>query len=119
MKDLDPLVFFAVIQEMLGPTLWLLIGVAAIGITMFLIVIARERRIISPRLLLAEVFGVGGGICALIFMAWVTHSGFTDAGGPIDWLLIGVIFGAGMIGATLLAYAVMGFCGYFCHRQTV
>jgi len=111
MKDLDPLVFLAVFQEMLGPVFWLLIVAAVVGVGAFLFVILRDGEVNSKRLLQSELLGVLGGAGALIFMAFITHSGFTDAGGPIDWLLIGVIFGAGAVATTLIAYAAMGiFC---------
>ena len=35
-------------------------------------------------------------------------SGFTDAGGPVDWLLVGLIWGGGLVGTTILGYALMG-----------
>ena len=49
-----------------------------------------------------------GGIGALVLMAYVTVSGFTDAGGPVDWLLVGLIWGGGLVGTTILSYALMG-----------
>jgi hypothetical protein len=38
----------------------------------------------------------------------VTHSGFADLGGPIDWLLVLGIFAFGAIGAALGCYALFG-----------
>lgn len=108
MKDLDPMVFLAVFQEMMGPLLWGLVALAAAGIAAFAFVVARDGKLVSSRLVRSEVIGFLGGFAALALMAWVTVSGFTDAGGPIDWLLIGVIWGAGLVGTTILAYAVQG-----------
>jgi hypothetical protein len=108
MKELDPLVFLAVFQEMLGPLLWVLI-VVAVGATLaFLALLAREKGVVAKRLVRAELAGVLGGILALVLMAKVSSSGFTDAGGPADWFLIALVFGAGLIGTVILVYAVLG-----------
>ncbi len=36
----------------------------------------------------AQAIGLLGGALALVVMAKVLSSGFTDAGGPADWFLI-------------------------------
>ena len=108
MKEIDPLVLFAVFQEMRWPLVWLLIALAIFGLLGGLAVFLRERRIDSARLVRSELVGLLGGLAALVLMADVTVSGFTDAGGPVDWLLIGLIWGIGLAGTTILAYAVQG-----------
>lgn len=108
MKDLDPVVFLYVFQEMLGPMLWLLIGIAALGLASFVFVVARERAIDSRRLVRSELLGLVGGALALVLAAQFTVSGFTDAGGPVDWLLVGLIWGVGLAGTTVLAYGLQG-----------
>lgn len=104
MKQLDPAVLWAVFVEMMGPVLWLLIALAAIGILGFLFVLQRDGRLVSSRLVKAELIGFFGGFVALAITAWVTVSGFSDAGGPIDWLMIAIIWGIGLVGFTILAY---------------
>lgn len=108
MKELDPMVFVAVFQEMMGPLLWILLALAAGGLIAFAAVLAREGKLVSRRLVRSEIIGVLGGFAALALMAWVTLSGFSDAGGPVDWLLVGIIWGTGLVGTTILAYAVQG-----------
>lgn len=108
MKDLDPLVFFYVFQEMLGPLLWLLPLLALLGIAGFVYVLMRDGGLVSRRLVISEVVGFFGGFAALALMAWVTLSGFSDAGGPVDWLLVGVIWGVGVVGGAVLSYAALG-----------
>ncbi|SDH56791.1 DUF5368 domain-containing protein [Roseospirillum parvum] len=108
MDTLDPMVFLAVLQEMMGPLLWLLIAVSVLGTGSCLFVLWREGGLDSRRLIRSELIGVVGGFAALALMAWVTVSGFTDAGGPVDWLLIGIIWGMGLVGTTILAYAIQG-----------
>lgn len=110
MKELDPWVMLAIMQEMLGPVLWLLVGVAVLGLAAFVALLLRERRIDARRLVRSQLLGLAGGALALVLMARVSSSGFTDAGGPIDWILIALVFGAGMVGFAILAYTAMGFC---------
>ena len=108
MKELDPLVLLAVFQEMLGPLLWILLAVVVLGLAAFAALLVREKRIVSRRLVRSEAFGLVGGALALVLMAKVSSSGFTDAGGPADWFLIALVFGLGMIGSTILAYTAAG-----------
>ncbi|MDX9707757.1 MAG: DUF5368 domain-containing protein [Azospira sp.] len=111
MQELDPLVLLAVFQEMLGPQLWLLILLAVAGIIGFAALLLRERRLYSRRLVVSELFGLVGGVLALVLMAQFSVSGFSDAGGPIDWLLIGLVYGVGLVGSTILVYAALGWMG--------
>lgn len=108
MKDMDPIVLLAVFQEMLGPLLWLLLAVAVLGTLAFVALVIREKGLNSRRMLLSQALGVVGGAWALVLMAKVSSSGFTDAAGPADWFLIGLVFGAGLVGSTILAYALAG-----------
>ncbi len=108
MKELDPLILLAVFQEMLGPLLWILLAVGVLGLAAFAALLARERGVVSRRLVRSEALGLVGGALALVLMAEVSSSGFTDAGGPADWFLIALVFGAGLVGSTLLAYTLAG-----------
>lgn len=108
MKELDPLVFLAVFQEMLGPMLWLMLGLAVLGVAAFVALLAREKGIVARRLVRAELIGLFGGVLALVIMARVSSSGFTDAGGPADWFLIALVYGLGVVATAVLAYAAMG-----------
>jgi hypothetical protein len=108
MKDLDVAVFLAVFQEMLGPLLWLLVAVAFFGIAAFLVALVRERGLRSGRFVVAQLVGLAGGALAILFMQAVTDSGFRDIGGPIDWVLVALIFVVGAVGTTILAYGLIG-----------
>ncbi|SDD80281.1 DUF5368 domain-containing protein [Rhodospira trueperi] len=108
MAGFDFAVYISVFVEMMGSLLWVLVALAVAGTAGFLFVVSREGTIHSRRLLRAELLGVLGGFAALALMAYVTISGFTDAGGPVDWLLIGIIWGVGLAGTTIVAYAIMG-----------
>ncbi len=113
MKDLDPLVLLAVFEEMLGPLLWLLLAIVILGLLAFLTLLLREKRLISRRLVGSEALGIVGGALSLVLMAKVSSSGFTDAGGPADWLLIALVFGAGLVGSTILFYTLAGWWSAF------
>lgn len=111
MKELDPLVFWAVFREMLGPWLWVIIAGATIATLAFVWVLVRERGLAARRLVWSELAGLAGGMAALVIMMAVTNSRLADLGGPIDWLLALGIFVAGFIGATLGVYALLGVFG--------
>jgi|SRR5690625_2253115 len=109
MKDLDPVVMFYVFREMLGtPLLVLLVTLIVAGTVAFVALLIREKGITARRMLRCQALGVPGGVLALVIMARVSSSGFTDAGGPADWFLIALVFGAGLIGTTILAYSASG-----------
>lgn len=108
MKELDPMVFLAVFQEMLGPMLWVMLFAALAAVVAFVALVMREKGIISRRLVRAELLGLIGGVVALVIMARVSSSGFTDAGGPADWFLIALVYGVGAVATVILAYAIMG-----------
>ena len=108
MKELDPMVFLAVFQEMLGPMLWVMLLATLVAVVAFIALVMRERGIVSRRLVRAELLGLVGGVVALVIMAQVSSSGFTDAGGPADWVLIALVYGVGAVATVILTYAVMG-----------
>lgn len=109
MSELDPLVLLAVFIEMLGlPLLILLAAISLITPLAFIVLLLRERHIVASRMLWSQAAGLAGGGLALVLMAKVSSSGFTDAGGPADWLLIGLIFGLGLVGTTLMLYSIAG-----------
>src|SRR5690606_37948194 len=108
MKELDPMILLAVFLEMLGPLLWLLLAVVVLGTAAFVALLMRERRIAAGRLVRAQLAGLLGGVLALVLMAWVSSSGFTDAAGPIDWILIALVYVLGMLGTMVLVYTLAG-----------
>lgn len=108
MKELDPMVFLAVFQEMLGPLLWVFLLAGLVTVVALAWLVKREGSIASRRLVRAELLGLLGGGVALVIMAKVSSSGFTDAGGPADWFLIALVYGAGFAATVVLAYTLMG-----------
>ena len=108
MKELDPRVLFAVFHEMLGIWTWILPALVLALLIGFGLLLLRERGIRSTRLLRSELLGLLGGAVALVVMARVSSSGFTDAAGPADWLLVAGVFVAGTLATALSAYTVGG-----------
>lgn len=108
MKELSFLAIISVFQEMLGPLLWLLLAIIIFGTITFITLLIFEKELKSTRLMRSEAGGIIGGVLALVIMAQVSSSGFTDVGGPVDWFLIASIFGLGFVGATILLYTVAG-----------
>ncbi len=108
MKELDPYILLAVFHEMLGPLLWVLVAVAVVGLVAFVALVVRDKGLVSRRLVRSQALGLLGGPLALVLMARVSSSGFTDAGGPADWILIALVFGAGLVTATIVFYTVGG-----------
>lgn len=108
MKELDPLVFLSVFQEMLGFWLWVMLAAGLLAAAAFVALVVRERGIVSRRLVWSELVGVLGGGVALVVMAQVSSSGFTDAGGPADWILIALVYGAGLVASAVLVYTLLG-----------
>lgn len=108
MKELAPRILLAVFQEMLGAMLWPLVAVVVLGTLAFLLLMLRERGLRSRRLVRAQLLGLPGGALALWIMASVSSSGFTDAGGPADWLLIALVFTLGAFGAIIVGYTLAG-----------
>lgn len=108
MNELDFYTLYVVFYEMMGMLFWILIALVIFGIGGFILVLTREGGLQSRRLIISEILGLLGGFMALFIMAKVTISGFSDAGGPVDWLLVGLIWGGGMVGVTILSYAIMG-----------
>jgi hypothetical protein len=109
MKELDPLVFWAVFQEMLGWWLYAILGVAAVATVLFLRALMQEHGLNARRFVWSQAVGLVGGLGALLFMWGVTSSSIMDVGGPIDALVVVGIYLAGWAGATMLFYAVAGF----------
>lgn len=107
MKELEIGVLVSVFIEMLGPVLFWLLVVAAVAVTAaFAWVLVRDRGLDSRRLVRAQAVGLLGGVAAILFMQWITNSGFRDIGGPVDLMLVALIFVLGAIGAAILAYTV-------------
>ena len=84
-------------------------AVGALAVVLaFVVLVVREKTIVSRRLVRPELPGLLGGGLALVIMAQVSSSGFTDAGGPADWFLIVLACGVDLVATIVLTFSVMG-----------
>lgn len=112
MEEMTFNTLLAVFEEMFGPWLfWTLVAVAALVTVAFIYVLIRDRGLESRKLVRAELTAPIGAIAAILFVQWVTNSGFRDIGGPIDWLVVLGIAVAGGVGLTILAYVAQALSG--------
>ncbi len=107
MQDLTLATLIAVFEDMFGRWLfWGLVAAALLVTVAFVLVLIRDRAITSVRLVRAELWAPVGAFAAVAFVMFITNSGPSDIGGPIDVIvLLGIAF-AGGAGLTILAYTV-------------
>ena len=119
MNDAEFTMLAAILQTMLGVFFWpLLIAIIALTV-LFVLLLFKERQINSRRLLWAQVCGFFGGWLALWLMAVLSRSRFSDAGGPIDWLIISAVYLIGFIGTAIFYYTLSGWSRSACRcRKT-
>jgi glucan phosphoethanolaminetransferase (alkaline phosphatase superfamily) len=105
MESLSLTTILAVFEEMFGRGLFWVMVLVAVAITMaYLYVLIRDRSMSMRKFLLAQVSMPFGGVAAVAFVMLMTNSGFRDIGGPIDWLVLLGVFGAGAVGFAILVY---------------
>jgi len=107
-QNVDPLMFVAVLHEMLGPLLWVIVAGSVVATLAFLWLLIRDRGLVSRRFVLSQLVGIAGGFAAVLFMQLITHSRLADVGGPIDWLLVAAIWLIGAGGTTVVVYDLWG-----------
>lgn len=108
MQNFDPLMFVAVLHEMLGPLLWLIVAGSVVATVAFIWLLVRDRGLVSRRFVTSELVGVAGGFAAVAVMLVATQSRLGDVGGPVDWLLVALIWLIGAGGTTVLVYDLWG-----------
>jgi hypothetical protein len=109
MKEMTLETLLAVFEEMFGRGLfWAMVVVAAVITLAFALMLLRERRLIAGRLLRAEISAPVGAVLAVLFVQWITSSGFRDVGGAIDMVVLLAIAAAGGVGFTILTYVAQG-----------
>jgi hypothetical protein len=108
MKDLTLSTVIAVFEEMFGAALFWGLVAAALAVTAaFVVIVVREHRLQGHRFLRAELMAPVGAIAAILFVQWITSSGFSDLGGPIDVIVLIAIGATGAVGLTILAYVLL------------
>jgi hypothetical protein len=117
MKEMTLATLIAVFQEMLGGWFWVLVLLGVAVFVALAVILVRDKRLYAARLIRAEIGGLVGGIFAVWLALAVTNSSLADAGGPIDWLLYGMLFGIGAVGATILAYVALSLTQGLGHKS--
>lgn len=112
MKELTLSTLIAVFEEMFGMALfWSLVAAAGLITVAFVYVLVRDHRIVGSRLLRAELTAPVGAVLAVAFVLFVTNSGLSDLGGPIDAITMILIGALGAVGVTILAYVAQALWG--------
>lgn len=108
MKELTFGMLLAVFEEMFGAGLfWFLVVAAAALVGIFAWMIMRDRQGFSIRFLRAELSAPIGALAAILFVQYITNSGFSDIGGPIDLIVILMIAVGGAVASTILLYVIL------------
>ena len=107
MQELTFETLLAVFEEMFGRSLfWSMVIVAVVITLAYLYVLIRDRALSMRKFILAQLSMPFGAIAAVLFVQWITNSGFRDIGGPVDVIvLLGVAVG-GAVGLAILVYTL-------------
>jgi len=110
MNDLTLETLIAVFEEIFGRGLfWAMVAAAVVVTLAYLYVLIRDRAVSWKKFLLAQIAMPFGAVAAVLFVQRMTHSGFSDLGGPIDWLVLLGVAAAGAVGLAILVYTVEAF----------
>jgi hypothetical protein len=107
MNELTLETLLAVFEEMFGRALfWAMVAVAVVITLAYLYVLIRDRALSMRKFLLAQLSMPFGAIAAVLFVQWITNSGFRDIGGPVDVIVLLGVAGAGAVGLAILVYTL-------------
>ncbi|MBN2630652.1 MAG: DUF5368 domain-containing protein [Rhodobacteraceae bacterium] len=105
MKQLTLETLIAVWEEMFGKgPFWAMAGAAIVITLAYLFVLVRDRSLSMKKFLYAQLSMPFGAAAAVLFVQSVTSSGFSDIGGPIDWVVLLGVAAAGAMGLAILVY---------------
>ena len=105
MEQLTLGTMIAVFEEIFGRGLfWAMVVVAVVITLAYLYVLIRDRAMSMRKFLLAQLSMPFGAVAAVLFVQVMTHSGFSDIGGPVDLIVVLGIAVLGAIGAAILVY---------------
>lgn len=107
MKELTFATLWAVFEEIFGKGLFWVMVAAAVLITLaYLYVLIRDRSVSWQKFVLAQISMPVGAVLAVLFVWWITDSGWRDIGGPIDMIVLLGIAVVGAVGMAILVYTV-------------
>lgn len=112
MKELTFQTLWAVFEEIFGRGLfWAMVAAAVLLTLAYLYVLIRDRSVSWRKFLLAQLSMPVGAVLAVLFVWWMTNSGWRDIGGPIDVIVLAGIAGVGAIGMAILVYTIESLMG--------
>ncbi|MDJ0628858.1 MAG: DUF5368 domain-containing protein [Rhodobacter sp.] len=112
MKELTLETLIAVFEEIFGQGLfWTLVGVAILVTLGYVYVLVRDRAVSWKKFLLAQLSMPAGAVLAVLFVWWMTNSGWRDIGGPVDLIVILGIAAVGAVGMAILVYTLESLLG--------
>jgi hypothetical protein len=107
MEEMTIGTLIAVFEEMFGAALfWALAATAAVVTLGYVYVLVRDRSVSWRKFLWAQLSMPVGAVAAVAFVLWVTQSGLSEIGGPIDVIVLLGVAAAGAIGLAILVYTV-------------
>ncbi|MFU8863142.1 MAG: DUF5368 domain-containing protein [Rhodobacterales bacterium] len=107
MSELTLQTLLAVFEEMFGYTLfWIMVAIAVVITLAYIFVLIRDRELSMRKFLLAQLSMPFGAIAAVVFVQWITNSGFRDIGGPVDVIVLLGVAAAGAVGLAILVYTL-------------
>ena len=107
MKDLTFTTLIAVFEEIFGTGLfWTMVAAAVLITVAYLYVLIRDRSMSMRKFLLAQLSMPFGAIGSVLFVQMMTHSGFSDIGGPIDLIVLLGVAAVGAVGIAVLVYTL-------------
>ena len=105
MKQLTLETLIAVWEEMFGRSLFWVMALVAVAITLaYVYVLVRDRQMSMRKFFLAQLSMPIGAIAAVVFVQQITSSGLRDIGGPIDVLVLLAVAATGAVGFAILVY---------------
>ncbi len=112
MQELTLGTLIAVFEEIFGRGLfWAMVGTAALVTLAYSYVLIRDRSVSWRKFLLAQLSMPVGAVLAVLFVWWMTNSGWRDIGGPIDVIVLLGIAAMGAIGMAILVYTLESLLG--------
>ncbi len=112
MKELTFGTIIAVFEEIFGRGLfWAMVAAAVVVTLAYLFVLFRDRAVSWKKFLLAQLSMPVGAVLAVVFVWWMTDSGWRDIGGPVDLIVVLGIAVVGAVGMAILVYTLESLLG--------
>ncbi|WGE34481.1 DUF5368 domain-containing protein [Actinobacillus genomosp. 1] len=108
MNSLELTMLISVVQEMLAWAFYPLLILAVILTLALVILLVKEKGFHLKRLVQAEVVGFIGGFIGVFVLFWLTQSGLSDIGAPIDAFALLGTYAVNFVGFAVLYYTVKG-----------